>query len=492
MSGALEKAFLEDIVANIDDDTPRLVYADWLTEHGKDDRAEFIRVQVELARLPSWDPACVRLRLREQALLKQHGAEWLAELKPAKGAKWEGFRRGIIAEVSFQHFEDLRASVHECRAVAPIEAASVYWPRRRESRKSVPPIAELRELVLHGRPYDKELPWLADSPQLSTLHTLSVLGLDPDDLARLASSPHLSRLRTLRLPSNGLGNAGVRALTEASAFTALEELDLSGPGYYEGYYQDPLITEDGLEALARWPGLATVRSLTLAGSNVRQAGLRALLNSPHVLALKELSLRSGRLDGQAMVAFGSALRQLRLEKLDLGANLLKEVGAKHVASAHCLSELKELRLDRCEIPLTGARSLAEKATFLAGLRVLDVGHNNFGPAGLEALLQHAPAALHTLQMRNNDLFDKGVTLLASSPASDTLLELDLSQNGLGPDAARALGASSHLRQLLLLYLGNNPISAPAAATLASSPLGKRLAVLEMKDVHARYQDEIPF
>lgn len=34
-----------------DDDTPRLVLADWLDEHEQHERAEFIRVQVELARL---------------------------------------------------------------------------------------------------------------------------------------------------------------------------------------------------------------------------------------------------------------------------------------------------------------------------------------------------------------------------------------------------------------------------------------------------------
>src|SRR5207253_2658330 len=45
MSGELAQGFLDDIVANIDDDTPRLVYADWLTENDQDERAEFIRVQ---------------------------------------------------------------------------------------------------------------------------------------------------------------------------------------------------------------------------------------------------------------------------------------------------------------------------------------------------------------------------------------------------------------------------------------------------------------
>ena len=60
----LSRGFLEDIVANPDDDTPRLVYADWLDEQGDADSAEFIRVQIERTRLPEWDGRQVRLRLR--------------------------------------------------------------------------------------------------------------------------------------------------------------------------------------------------------------------------------------------------------------------------------------------------------------------------------------------------------------------------------------------------------------------------------------------
>ena len=133
MSGWLARGFLDDIVANIDDDTPRLAYADWLTENGQDDRAEFIRVQIERARRPTWDAAQVRLRLREQELLRLHGEQWLAELPAIEGAKWEGFRRGIVAEVSFASFEAMRANAHACRAVAPVEAVTVRWPRKREA-----------------------------------------------------------------------------------------------------------------------------------------------------------------------------------------------------------------------------------------------------------------------------------------------------------------------------------------------------------------------
>lgn len=46
-------ALLAAILANPDEDTPRLVYADWLQENGQDERAEFIRVQCERARTVS-------------------------------------------------------------------------------------------------------------------------------------------------------------------------------------------------------------------------------------------------------------------------------------------------------------------------------------------------------------------------------------------------------------------------------------------------------
>lgn len=39
---------LADILANPEDDTPRLIYADWLEDHDQAERAEFIRVQIAL------------------------------------------------------------------------------------------------------------------------------------------------------------------------------------------------------------------------------------------------------------------------------------------------------------------------------------------------------------------------------------------------------------------------------------------------------------
>jgi uncharacterized protein (TIGR02996 family) len=490
-----DRGLLAAIVADVDEDTPRLAYADWLDEHDRPERAEFVRVQVGRARLPAWDPEQVRLRLREAELLKAHGEGWLAELPAVEGARWEGFRRGVVAEVSFASFEAMRRGVGACRAVAPVEAVTVRWPRRREGQRAAPPVAELRELVLTGRPESQEVVgWLADSPQLATIRTLTARGLWPEGLARLVASPHLRGLRALRLPGNSLGNAGITALVGAAALSSLEELDLSGRGVSERYREDPVVRSPGAEALAAWAGLASVRSLDLSGNDLGRPGLRALLRSPNAAGLKALSLRGARLDGQAMAEFDTAQRGLRLDSVDLGENVLKDLGAEYAALVPCLQELKGLRLDRCEVTRAGAQLFAKKAKFLGGLRSLDVGHNHFGPAGLGALLARRSPSLHTLRVADNDLHDEGAELLAGSPASDPLLEVDLSWNGLRAAGAEALAESRHLRSLVILRLTDNPVGGPAAAALKASPLGRRLSVLELSDQPPASEDgePIPF
>jgi uncharacterized protein (TIGR02996 family) len=49
-------SLLQTIVDEPADDSIRLIYADWLEDHGQEDRAGFIRARVELARLEESDP----------------------------------------------------------------------------------------------------------------------------------------------------------------------------------------------------------------------------------------------------------------------------------------------------------------------------------------------------------------------------------------------------------------------------------------------------
>src|SRR4051794_7736257 len=96
---AQDDAFLADIVEHPQDDTPRLVYADWLTEHGDEtdrDRAEFIRVQCELAHADLSKAKRKRLAAREKALLQTYEEEWLAGLPEGVGPLgWVYFERGF-------------------------------------------------------------------------------------------------------------------------------------------------------------------------------------------------------------------------------------------------------------------------------------------------------------------------------------------------------------------------------------------------------------
>src|SRR5690242_5076711 len=86
-----EEAFLQAICESPNDDVPRLVYADWLEENGGPDgadRAEFIRVQVERARLPADDPRQAALRQREERMAEGHAYGWRVQLPRLPGVTW--------------------------------------------------------------------------------------------------------------------------------------------------------------------------------------------------------------------------------------------------------------------------------------------------------------------------------------------------------------------------------------------------------------------
>src|SRR4051812_43183757 len=97
-----DDAFLQSIRDEPDDDVPRLIYADWLEEHGRPEHAEFIRLQCELARLPEEYPGRSEKEQREHELLLEHG-EWLGPLRrllPEADCSVV-FQRGFVSEVTF-------------------------------------------------------------------------------------------------------------------------------------------------------------------------------------------------------------------------------------------------------------------------------------------------------------------------------------------------------------------------------------------------------
>src|SRR5437868_1346794 len=86
--------FLKAILAEPDDTGLRLVYADWLEEHGDPERAEFIRLECQRDSYPNSDPRWEELRDRAAALEQPNAKRWFGAVAPLV----EGYstRRGFV------------------------------------------------------------------------------------------------------------------------------------------------------------------------------------------------------------------------------------------------------------------------------------------------------------------------------------------------------------------------------------------------------------
>src|SRR4051794_38996455 len=93
-------AFRQAILDDPDDDAPRLVYADWLDDHGEHAGAEFTRVRGGRARGVGGAPA-LRPTDREGELWRAHGAGWGKGVPywARRSPDWVVLRRGFVDEV---------------------------------------------------------------------------------------------------------------------------------------------------------------------------------------------------------------------------------------------------------------------------------------------------------------------------------------------------------------------------------------------------------
>lgn len=104
-----EAALFAAVLAEPEDDTPRLVYADWLDEHGRTDRADLIRVQCWLEQTRRqmgaiW-PSRVRWAERREQLSPL--AERIrGELPTFPYLTWGPVTRGFVGEVKFHIYID--------------------------------------------------------------------------------------------------------------------------------------------------------------------------------------------------------------------------------------------------------------------------------------------------------------------------------------------------------------------------------------------------
>jgi uncharacterized protein (TIGR02996 family) len=474
---SLDAGFLQDIAANPHDDAPRLIYADWLDDHGQPVRAEFIRLQIALAQMRDDDPARDALAERERVLLNEHQMDWAEPLLPLRALSWS-FRRGFPTSVVFaaEDFLGHGADLFLRTAVRSVQLVTV------------PPV--LSELVV--------------SPLLGEVRKLDLTGcrLVDEELADLLASPHLGRLETLRLGMNRAGRATLRAIARSTVLGRLSRLALNG---------NRDIDEHGIEVLAAAPHLAELRRLDLSGCQIGRVGARALAQSPYLGRLEQLELAQVRnlgLGGLWDLAASSCLPSL--VALDLDGTSCGDEGATALANLPLLNQLRRLRLDRT-VTAAGLRAVLESP----GLRHLSSLHlwQNWSPSepGQRSKLPLAPDELqmavpvpldvfgalrastlppglaglhiHRFPLREDDVrllaewaplagraslsvrgarIDNGaVQALALSPLASGLRRLRLCGDTLDESTARALLTSSHLADLETLEIDINPSRTPA-------------------------------
>jgi uncharacterized protein (TIGR02996 family) len=342
------RALLQGILDAPEDDAPRLVFADWLDDHGETDRAEFIRAQVQLALTAEEDPNKAGLQQRADQLLSRHFTEWVKEV-PGWARHEVKFARGFVRDVvctalSFARrgarlFENspvrgirltryaglvgLAASTPHARHVTALTLSA----DRHENRLSREDVSDLVEYAwpAHLENLDLSVNWLgreemeiltrAEFPRLHTL-ILTQNYLRQEGLRVLLDWPSLGHVRRLGLVHNvfrtiGMGpidemirespNLGalldldvgcsidpssLPALTEAPTLRGLQTLGLGGNK----------LDDDSCAVLARSPYLTRLRGLNLGGNHITAAGVEVLINSPVLHSFCRLNLMGNRIE----------------------------------------------------------------------------------------------------------------------------------------------------------------------------------------------------
>jgi uncharacterized protein (TIGR02996 family) len=252
------EAFLRAIFDAPADDTPRLVYADFLEENGEADRAELIRAQCELARMPgASDPS------RAAALNRRIGE--LASALPwsplARQTGQRSFARGFGAKEPIA-----------------LDAAALADP------------AAFRAAVVAGAPHWFGADALAVRPGRP---------LQPADVEALFALPFTQQVREWDLG----GHVEEVPAPDPDDATLFGLTDM---------HTRPVVTPAGVEALARHRGARRITALILTHNNLDNDAARALVRSPYLDNLKRLDLLQGnRLRGQVwqqvVARFGEAV-----------------------------------------------------------------------------------------------------------------------------------------------------------------------------------------
>jgi uncharacterized protein (TIGR02996 family) len=429
----LAKRLLHEVLQKPHADGPRLIYADWLTEHG-DPRGSFITEQCRLASLDEAEHEWCRLFASSQRALSRYGPSWtrpLGELLGISGEpEWFVFRRGFVERVAIglQSPRQLEALAQHTPLCAMTLASSSQAP----AFATLASRLGLHELELHASswPGSGRSPGLAllEQLDLSKVEILSIHShFSIEEMRQVASLLEGAPLRALALSGVGLTSAGAGHLARGRALGRLERLDLSNND----------LGIRGLRRVTAALGSQPVR-LRLEGNEKLWGHLHQALDGRSWRALNVEELVTDDLFEQlAQMESQKELRELRL-------GVVRDEQAQRLASLG-LSRLTRLEIGggyHNPLCLAAWRALCDSSQ-LSCLVELSARGTGVGDEGIEALVRSSQLTrLTRLDLSNVRITARGARALAAWPGLAHLVDLDLSGNPIGSEGVRALLASA--------------------------------------------------
>jgi uncharacterized protein (TIGR02996 family) len=352
---ATDSAFLRAIIADPDDDAPRLIYADWLDEQSDADRAEFIRLQVQLGRMLPGEPGWGPMYARSYELKQTHHVEWVNRLPEFAEIHWEIFERGFIKAARVDSPDAYFAHAARIFAAAPIEELRLHqftWPNATRLAESKH-LRRIRVLDFGdgNRVANQGTEALAKSPFLANLVSLNLSqnSLGSAGVRAVAMAPYIRSLRVLKVDRNDLYDDALRYVAASSNLAQLETLDFdytrTGDDGVKAlahtkhvkrlrslYLNNNLITDEGLIELLQSDVLANVRILFLTGNQINDAGVAALVNAQSMSNLERLYLRRNHISDEGAFALSRWERARHLRELHIGGNRISGLGASELQS----------------------------------------------------------------------------------------------------------------------------------------------------------------
>jgi uncharacterized protein (TIGR02996 family) len=364
-------ALVQAILHAPDDDAPRLVYADWLDEHGDADRADFIRVQCRMARLPFYDPEYPALARRADELVVRHRRAWRI---PDLAARQE-FRRGFVETLALQPGAFF-ARAPDLYRQAPIRWVEFTgWAGMDNWDWEMVSLLEGLEFVgVPPAPADARLGY-----ELPRLRRLKMVGLM--ECVEFLSGVACPRLEALDLTDSPAAPVVLEEFCHRAELGRVRALAL-GAGDRPTYQER--MRAHGAMLLAAMPSLSNLRELHLYGQLIGDAGLYHLAHSPQLAGVEELYLARneiGEIGTRGIEDLCTSLYLNRLTVLDLSHNPLGAAGARELAAWPGLRRLRWLDLSDCGLSERAGRELAGSPYLHDGLG-LRLDGNRFDPAAL--------------------------------------------------------------------------------------------------------------